>query len=259
MASARCEVRMLSRSPTRGLGYRRMVRARVGDWRQSWRFALAGLAAGILVVALGYGANAAPNSVIGGVNRPYFAAQDLLFPGPAPDNQVTLVAIDSGSQKDLGAFPFPNSTHAKVINYLASLHPKVILFDVILDHATGLDSEPPHEDTDAPLAKAIKSAGNVVLACTADAAPLSIFSDEAAAVGERGFASPDAASAVRGVVLRPAKSCDANEAGEPAFIEAIRIAEGIEDPISTAGNVATFGSHQIPLDKGQMLINFSKG
>src|SRR5882672_119032 len=160
MASARFEVRMLSRSPTRRLGYRRMVRARVGDWRQSWRFALAGLAAGILVVALGYGANAAPSSVLGGINRPYFAAQDLLFPAPPPDQQVTLVAIDAKTQQDLGAYPFPNSYHAKVINYLASLHPKVILFDIVLDHTTGKNIEPPFEETDPPLTQAIQAAGN---------------------------------------------------------------------------------------------------
>ncbi len=235
-----------------------MVRARVGDWRQSWRFALAGLAAGILVVALGYGANAAPNSVLGGINRPYFSAQDLLFPAPAPDSQVTLVAIDAKSQKDLGAFPFPNSYHAKVINYLASLHPKVILFDIILDHTTGKDPET-GENTDAELEAAIKNAGNVVLACSVDSAPFDKFSAAAAAVGERGFANPDASGVVRGASLRPESTCAANEANEPAFIQAMRVAEGIEDPIQTTANQATFGSHHIPLINNQMLINFSKG
>ena len=196
--------------------------------------------------------------MLGGINRPYFAAQDLLFPAPAPDNQVTLVAIDSQSQKDLGAFPFPNSYHAKVINYLAGLHPKVILFDIILDHTTGIDQET-GENTDVELKSAIQNAGNVVLACSVDSAPFQDFSAAAAAVGERGFANADASGSVRASTLRPDSTCDANEADEPAFIQAMRVAEGIEDPITTSGNVATFGSHHIPLDKGQMLINFSKG
>ena len=53
-----------------------MVRERVGDWRLAWRFALAGLLAGLLVVAL---------DVVGLVGGPFFAAQDQLFPAPAPD------------------------------------------------------------------------------------------------------------------------------------------------------------------------------
>ncbi len=238
-----------------------MVRQRVGDWRQSWRFALAALAAGLLVVVMGAGANAAPNSVLGGINRPYFAAQDLLFPAPAPDPRVTLVAIDSKSQGDLGAYPWSNAYHAKVINYLASLHPRVILFDIVLDHLTLKEVEPPFTDTDQPLRAAIKAAGNVVLVCTLNDPPTSLFAEVAAAVGERGFANPDAASAVRGVVLRPKPTCPENEAQEPAFIQALRIAEGISDPLTASkdGSEIQFGPHRIPLVDSQMLINFSKG
>ena len=53
-----------------------MVRERVGDWRLAWRFALAGLVAGLLVAAL---------TTRGVMNGPFFAAQDQLFPAPAPD------------------------------------------------------------------------------------------------------------------------------------------------------------------------------
>src|SRR5713226_9624436 len=116
-----------------------MVRERVGDWRLAWRFALAGLIAGIMVTAFGY---------LGVINRSFDAAQD-----------------------DLGAYPCLNSYHAQVINYLASLHPKVILFDVVLDHLTPVDPENPAAHPDDELASAIKSAGNVVLVCTADDAP----------------------------------------------------------------------------------------
>ncbi len=53
-----------------------MVRERVGDWRLAWRFALAGLVAGMLVTAFGY---------LGVVNRSFDAAQDQLFPAPPAD------------------------------------------------------------------------------------------------------------------------------------------------------------------------------
>src|SRR3977135_62520 len=105
-----------------------MVRERVGDWRLAWRFALAGLVAGLLVAVL---------STTAVLNGPFFAAQDQLFPAPAPDQSVSFIALDSNSQKAIGAFPLPsNGDHARVINYLASLHPKVILYDIVLDRKT---------------------------------------------------------------------------------------------------------------------------
>ena len=229
-----------------------MVRERVGDWRLAWRFALAGLIAGMLVTAFGY---------FGVINRSFDAAQDQLFPAPSADPRITLVAIDQRSNDSLGAYPWLNSYHAKVINYLASLHPKVILFDVVLDHLTFNDPENPTENTDAELTSAIKSAGNVVLVCTADDAPRPEFAAVAAAVGERGFSIPDAADKIRGVELRPKNTCPENEAQEPAFMQALRISQGISSALSInpAGTEATFGPHHIPLVGNQMLINFTKG
>jgi len=232
-----------------------MVRERVGDWRLAWRFALAGLLAGALVLIL---------STSGVMNGPFFAAQDQLFPAPAPDQSVTFIALDQKSVAANGSTP-SNADHARVINYLASLHPKVILFDLPLDVGSGDDPEllPKHVSRDVPLTNAIRAAGNVVLVCTADVSPLPIFSGVAAAVGERGLAIPDGANKVRGVVLRPDPSatCNENEADEPAFLEALRIATGISDPLEVngSGTQATFGPHQIPLVDNQMLINFTRG
>jgi adenylate cyclase len=223
-----------------------MVRERVGGWRLAWRFALVGLLAGVLVTGL---------STVGLMDRPFYAAQDQLFPAPAPDPNVTLVAMDSSTAKSLGPFPLSNGDHAKVIDYLASLHPKVILVDLILDHLT--DSA--GQKGDEMLTAAIKAAGNVVLVCTADDAPLSTFSSVAAAVGDRGLANPDAANAVRGVVLRPPRTCQENQAGEPAFIEALRISEGISTPLTLSDTEARFGPHHIPLAGDQMLINYTRG
>jgi len=228
-----------------------MVRERVGDWRLAWRFALAGLLAGLLVLAL---------SSIGLAESPFQAAQDQLFPGPPPDPSVAFVEVDSRSQKALGTFPWQNSYNARVINYLAKLHPKVILFDIPLDHLTGVDVET-GERTDDLLATAIRSAGNVVLVCTADVAPRPEFSTVAAAVGDRSLAAPDAADVVRGVPVRPQSTCPENEADEPAFVQALRLAAGIRSPLTVAGDgsSAQLGSHRIPLVDGQMLINFTRG
>src|SRR5260370_35273707 len=141
-----------------------MVRERVGDWRSVWRFALAGLFASVLVVATSQTAVVAPL---------FYALQDQLFPAPPPSSQVTLVALDSTAAKPFGPYPWGNDKHAKVINYLATLHPKVILFDVMLDHS---------DSGDPQLTKAISDAGNVVLVCTADDFPLTNFARAAAPV-----------------------------------------------------------------------------
>src|SRR5947209_4531829 len=167
-----------------------MVRERVGDWRLAWRFALAGLIAGMLVTAFGY---------FGVINRSFDAAQDQLFPAPSADPRITLVAIDQRSNDSLGAYPWLNSYHAKVINYLASLHPKVILFDVVLNHST-IDPEllPPPPNvitqqalekarTDGLLAQAIKDAGNVVLVCTSSDGPIDAL-EVGEPVADLGFA-----------------------------------------------------------------------
>jgi adenylate cyclase len=232
-----------------------MVRERVGDWRSVWKFALAGLIAGLLVAATSQTTVAGPL---------FFALQDQLFPVPAPSSQVTLVALDSvaasaqtASGHTFGPFPWSNSIHAQVINYLASLHPKVILFDVMLDHGDRADGVPTAGDSQ--LAKAIGDAGNVVLVCTRDDSPLPLFAQRAAAIGGRELGAPDQANAVRGVPLQPATTCPDNRTGESAFVQALRIAEGINDPVTTNGNDVRFGTHQIPLVNGQMLINYTKG
>ncbi|TMC88477.1 MAG: adenylate/guanylate cyclase domain-containing protein [Chloroflexi bacterium] len=227
-----------------------MVRERVGDWRSAWRSALAGLAAGLLVLGV---------LQAGILDGPFFAAQDRLFPAPRPDPSITLVAIDQTSITNLGWPLISNAYHAQVIDYLSSLHPKVILFDVSLHTFTPRDPEPPFPDTNAPLIQALKAAGNVVLVCTADESPWPDFATAAAAVGDRGLGIPDPGNAVRGVVLRPPKTCLNNESDEPAFLQALRISEHIPDALTSQGNEAQFGGHHIPLVDGQMLINYSKG
>ena len=218
-----------------------MVRERVGDWRLAWRFALAGFAAALLVVTT------SQTAVMGPL---FYALQDQLFPAPAPSPAVTLVALDSTASEPFGPYPWPNAVHATVINYLASLHPSVILFDVMIDHS---------DKADGQLTDAIRNAGNVVLVCTADDSPLSNFSAAAQAVGDRGLGAPDPANAVRGVPIRPAKTCSENTSGEPAFIQALRTAERSTALLTVNRDEAEFGPHHIPLVNGQMLINFTNG
>jgi len=227
-----------------------MVRERVGGWRLAWRFALAGVIASILVIAL---------AQTGVTNGTFDNGQDRLFPAPAPDPRITLVAIDQTSAQNLGGFPLvSNDYHAQVINYLVSLHPSVILFDVPLNVETGLDRETGLE-TNGRLKQALKAAASKLVAvCTADQRPLLEF-EQGELIGERSFGVPDHANAVRGVSLRPERTCDENESQEPAFLQALRISQGITDALTTQGAVTQFGSHRIPMVNNQMLINFTRG
>jgi adenylate cyclase len=227
-----------------------MVRERVGDWRSAWQSAVVGLAAGLMVFAVLQSAVLDPS---------FTAAQDKLFPAPQPDPRITLVALDQVSEKNLGGYPLiSNAYHATVINYLMSLHPSVILFDIPLDRITAPDPET-GTDTNKPLIAAITAAqSKLVLVCTADLKPWPEF-EVGEAIGERSLAVPDAANSVRGVLLRPSSTCAENENREPAWLLALRIANGIRDPITIQGNVADFGAHRIPLVDGQMLISFSRG
>src|SRR5438552_17157609 len=83
----------------------------------------------------------------------------------------------------------------------------------------------------------------------------------AAAVGDRGLGVADRANAIRGLILRPAPdaTCAENETDEPACLLALRISEKITAPLTVRDSVATFGTHRIPVEQGQMLINFSRG
>jgi adenylate cyclase len=227
-----------------------MVRERVGDWKLSWRFALAGLVAGVLVIIL------ASTGVTAGT---FDGGQDRLFPAPAPDSKITLVAIDQLSADNLGGYPLiSNAYHAQVINYLMSLHPSVILFDIPLNTFTPPDPEDGSETNKALVAALTKASSKIVLVCTPDMGVYEKF-QVGELIGERSLGVPDAANAVRGVKLRTTQTCPENESQEPAFLQALRIGDGITDPLETNGGQAKFGPHRIPLVGDQMLINFTRG
>jgi adenylate cyclase len=228
-----------------------MVRERVGDWKLSWRFALAGLVAGVLVIVF---------ASTGAIAPTFAGAQDRLFPAPAPDPRITLVAIDQGSARNLGGFPLPsNDIHAQVINYLMSLNPSVILFDVPLNVETPPDQENNGALTNAKLQAALKAAASkIVVVCTSDQRVTETF-QVGELIGERTFGVPDEASAIRGAKLRTTQTCTENENQEPAFLLALRIADGVVDPLEIDGGMAKFGPHRIPLVGDQMLIDFTRG
>src|SRR5258706_9243245 len=209
-----------------------MVRERVGDWRSGWRSPLGGLAAGLLVIAV---------LQTGVLDAPFFAAQDRLFPAPLPDPAITLVAIDQESVNNLGYPLISNAYHARVINYLMSLNPKVILFDVSLHNLTANELEPPFADTTQPLIDALKAArSKIVVVCTADELPSPVF-EVGEAVGDRGFGDPNPGNAFRGVPAHTSSPCPENKPKKPASIQALRMAPAPEGPLADFNGGVQFG------------------
>src|SRR5574337_1846833 len=99
-------------------------------------------------------------------NSPLFSlielkGSDLLFRlrGPlATPSEIVIVAIDEPSFAEISRqWPWPRSLHARLIDQLKKAGARVIGFDVLF-------AEPSQPEEDRALARAIREAGNVVLA-----------------------------------------------------------------------------------------------
>jgi CHASE2 domain-containing sensor protein/two-component sensor histidine kinase len=105
---------------------------------------------------------------LGGLGRPdqtlYDAAVGLT--SHAPSSEVVLIAIDDASLAQVGRWPWPRAVHAALIERLAAAKPRAIGLDLILTEPEQAGGQSPG---DAALAKAIASAGNVVLPVLAQA------------------------------------------------------------------------------------------
>jgi len=266
-----------------------MVRKTLVDYRTAWRGTLSGLAVGgVLAVVF----------LAGSLTGPYTALQDRLFPAPIADPGVALVAIDQRSERfflsdNAHSWPWSNEYHARVISNLAAHRPRVLVLDMVFDHATGqhctsetLNAQyrDPNSveliqhcleqkalvDSDGELESALRNARAlnvpVVIACTADDEPLDRFAravKDPSVYGAPGFVSdrslglPDAANAIRTVALKPARTCAANASGESMLVTALKIADGSPE-FQVGGGAALVGRHRIPLAAhNEMLINFT--
>ncbi len=76
---------------------------------------------------------------------------------PSPPKDIVIVAIDERSVKEIGRWPWRRDVMAELIDRLANAKPKAIGIDVMF-------TEKESTETDERLTKAIRKAGNVVLA-----------------------------------------------------------------------------------------------
>ncbi len=123
-----------------------------------------------------------------------------------PDPRLAIVAIDERSLQQLGQWPWPRSTHARLIEQLDGAGASRIALDLML-------LEPDHrgDGQDAELAAAMRRSGKVVLPVLAATAseeavpeellPLPVFADAAAALAHTDV-EIDGDGVVRGLYLK---------------------------------------------------------
>ena len=121
------------------------------------------------------------------------------------DPRILIVAVDDRSLNEVGAWPWPRATHARLMDQIARGHPQSVALDLLLMQPTT-----PTDDT--ALASAIARAGNVWLPVHFEvpgpdgapyrlAEPLAAFSRAAAGLGHVNLL-PDADGTVRRIWLQ---------------------------------------------------------
>jgi PAS domain S-box-containing protein len=168
----------------------------------------------------------------------------------SPPAEIVIVAIDEASVKRFGRFPWPRRLMARALEKLSDAHPKVIALNVLY-------SDPTNEDDDAALAKAVKRAGNVVVAAQLVEAPhggsewlrpLPAIENAAAAIGH-GNVLTDLDGVARSLTLR--KTDDEGNALWAIAVEAIRVGDGLRpDDARDAPEGVKIGSRLIPVETG---------
>jgi adenylate cyclase len=141
-----------------------------------------------------------------------------------PTDDVALVLIDERSLGELGQWPWPRSTHARLIEALNHGGARVIVFDVLF-----AEKSDPAED--AALVAAVKQAGNVVLG--------------AFAPGEGMLVEQAHTELLAGFALRPREVANRGRAASVATLR------GPLDPLMRA--VAGIGLAMAPPDRDGVL------
>lgn len=80
----------------------------------------------------------------------------MVVSAPQPDD-IVIVTVDERSIAEIGRWPWPRSTMAKLVERVSSGNPKVIGMDILF-------SESERKQSDSSLGRAVRKAGNVALA-----------------------------------------------------------------------------------------------
>lgn len=152
-----------------------------------------------------------------------------------PDPRLAIIAIDDRSLQQLGQWPWPRSTHARLLDQLHQAGAERVALDLILPEADRNDAS-----QDAALAAAIKRNGSVVLPVLAappsdDAVPEELLPVPAIARAAASLAHSDieidADGVARGVYLKAG-------IGSPHWLALGAALAGVQEPLPGLTNPA---------------------
>lgn len=159
--------------------------------RQYLTVGVIGLAAGTLAFALALG----PGPIGNLLHQAELTTYDWrMRPRRPRADDIVLICIDEQSLQELGVWPWPRGYHAQVLSRLAEAGAKIIAVDIVFSGVTSDEAgeelaeqqdiayEPALGREDEELERALKEAGNVVLA--ARIAQESVVGEEAEATYE---------------------------------------------------------------------------
>jgi adenylate cyclase len=130
--------------------------------RHRWAFGL--LLVNLLVVGTIYSLHSTP--ILANLENAFVDLRYWIRGVVPPDPRVVIVAIDEKSVRELGHFPWPRSTHARVIQLLTTAGARAIAFDIFFT-----ESDPNHPDDDMLLGTAAEKSGRTVFAVQFNRSP----------------------------------------------------------------------------------------
>lgn len=192
-----------------------------------------------------------------------FFDNKLLLRGEIEElDDIVIVAIDNESIDWLEQWPWPRSFHSKIVDILSEEQAKLVLFDVFFDSPTTFAPE-----DDLNFGKALKSAGNVLLAANFQPIisnelftvkkipykkPIPVLNDSALDVG---LVHPhlDSDNVVRSFQILT--NSDGNYYPSLALMAVKHI---LNQEIEVVNNqLLKVGNINIPLEEGRVLINYA--
>jgi adenylate cyclase len=186
--------------------------------------------------------------------------EDRLQPGLAASDDVVVVGIDRESLAATGSgWPWPRDLHAELLDSIGNGDPSVVVYDVLFeDNRPGDDAlvdAMRRTPTVLPtaLTLAARSDGPPVIVDTVE--PAEQFAAAAAGLGHANITYAGETGVVRSL---PLYAVDERGFAQPSIsLAAVSVADGATGPLTERPRGVQAGDRFVPLDDGELIINWS--